>query len=156
MLGKTTSWRGEWTYGPRYMMFGLPVLGLPFIVFLDGLRDWPQQLAKWSVGTVAIVTLLYSGYLQERTNRLEFFTYYRVSSLVEGSWNRQMARYMLDWHLGAFCAELLKNKDNLDALPWVKELKELKIPAEKVELVKAYVREFIAHENYYWKMNTPT
>jgi hypothetical protein len=152
VLGKTSSWRGEWTYGPRYLLFALPVVGLPFLTFVDCIRRWPQRWLRWSMAAATAGTLVYSAYLQERTNRLDFFAYYQVSVITEGAWNREMARDMLDRHVGAFCAELLSHRDNLDALPWVQKLPALHYLPEQVEAIKDSVRTILSHDNYYWRM----
>jgi len=38
---------------------------------------------------------------------------------------------MLEYHLGVFCAELLKNRENPDALLWMMEAKKLNIPPQQ-------------------------
>jgi hypothetical protein len=63
----TGNWRGEWSAGPRYFLFALPVLSLPMLhvidALLDHLRSWSGRiqaaglvlLLGWSCATQALV-----------------------------------------------------------------------------------------------------
>ncbi|MCE9589281.1 MAG: hypothetical protein K8S99_02020 [Planctomycetes bacterium] len=150
VLAKIPIWRGEWTYGPRYMLFALPVLGLPFLTWVDGLLDEPRRWKTWAAVVVTAVTLLYSGYLTERQNRLDFYIYYQVSMPLEGLWDRDMARSFLDHHLGWFCTELLEHEQNLDDLPFIKQLIRQGLPPTAVREYEQRLARLIANRNYYW------
>jgi hypothetical protein len=55
----TLNWRGEWSAGPRYFLFALPVLALPMLHVIDGLID---HLRCWSVRIVAAGMVLLLGW----------------------------------------------------------------------------------------------
>lgn len=67
------SWAGEWGYGPRYLVFALPVLAMPAVVLLE--RTAERRGLRWYV-VLGVAGLLSVGgmYLNWQVNRLEFFT----------------------------------------------------------------------------------
>lgn len=67
------SWAGEWGYGPRYLVFALPVLAVPAVVWMDG---WAERggAGFWAVSVLAGVLAVGGVYLNWQVNRLEFFT----------------------------------------------------------------------------------
>ncbi|MBI2753714.1 MAG: hypothetical protein HYX46_09420 [Betaproteobacteria bacterium] len=148
VLAKLPSWAGEWTYGPRYLLFILPVLSLPFLVFAD---DVLERLGTWRArawALAAIASLGYSAYLQVQVNRLPFFTYYHAR-IVGGS--LESIAYFLDHHVGVICDDLIRHRANLDGLPFFAELKR-DAPPEFVRDYRAMLTEMIARGNLYWTM----
>jgi hypothetical protein len=144
------SWLGEWTYGPRYLLFGLPVLGLPFIATIDSLIEQPRRWLAWTAGGVMGAMLLYSAYLQERVNRLNFFTYYYIKGPVEKLSSTEIAHYLTQHYRGTICADLLSHRDNLDEFAVVKELKAENYPAESLANYKNRLAELARQSNYHW------
>jgi hypothetical protein len=64
------SWAGEWGYGPRYLVFALPLLALPAVCLLDRSTGRPR-IALLTLGAA----LAFAGtYLNFQVNRVEFFT----------------------------------------------------------------------------------
>lgn len=55
--GRFPSWPGDWAWGPRYLVFAVPVLLLPVIGFLPGLR-WPGRCFAASVLALGICVQL--------------------------------------------------------------------------------------------------
>jgi hypothetical protein len=150
-LTKMAGWRGEWAYGPRYMIFMLPLLALPFVVFLERLAESPCRPANVAMATVTLVALTYSTYLQYEANRLDFWALYHISYGVDDSWNREMARYFLDHQMGVFNADLIRHKDDLDDLPFVAELEKRGLAGPQLQAYKKRLREYAVDENFYWK-----
>jgi hypothetical protein len=64
VIGMIPTWAGEWTYGPRYVLFILPCCRCRSSRFVDELViDRVNNLARAAVGAVAVVcwrTPLYS------------------------------------------------------------------------------------------------
>lgn len=150
-LTKTPSWRGEWTYGPRYLIFTLPLLAMPFVVFLEWLARTPLRGIRAALAVATVLTLGYSTFLQYQVNRLGFWTMYQVSATVDDAWNQEMARYFLEHGMGTFNSDLIRHQDNLDDLPFVAELKKRGLTRQQLEDYKMLLRKFADEENFYWK-----
>jgi hypothetical protein len=151
VLTKTPVWRGEWTYGPRLLIFMLPILSLPFVSFLDWLADAPWTRGKFVVAVTTLVTLGYSTFLQYQVNRLDFWTLYRVGDAVNDAWGRDMARYFLEHQMGVFNDDLIRHKDDLDDLPFVAELEKRGLAGQQLQEYKTMLRKFATQENFYWE-----
>jgi hypothetical protein len=150
-LTKTPSWRGEWTYGPRYLIFTLPLLAMPFVVFLEWLVQTQLRGGKTALAVATVVTLGYSTFLQFQANRLGFWTLYQVSATVDDAWSQEMARYFLEHGMGTFNCDLIRHKDSLDDLPFVAELKKRGLTGQQLEDYKKLLHGFADEENFYWK-----
>jgi hypothetical protein len=72
------NWRGEWGYGPRYLLLLLPALSLPAAEFFAAFksREWITQNSLPILA--AIVLLGASAHLQFVVNRFPFFAYYHL------------------------------------------------------------------------------
>jgi len=155
-LTKTVGWRGEWAYGPRYMLFMLPVLALPFVTYLDYLAQASNRLVNFAWAGVTVIALTYSTYLQFQANRLNFWAMYYITYGVDDMWNREMARYFLDHQMGVFNANLIRHKDDLDNLPFVAELEKRGLSGQQLQEYKDRLRKFATEENFYWKREPAT
>ena len=152
VLGKTPTWLGECTHGPRYLIFGLPAFGLPFITFIDSLLNRPRRWTAYVAGAVTAAVLVYSGYLEERVNRLSFFAYYRVTDPLGSTFSLETANYCLGHHRGVFCANLIRYRDKPWELPFVKALEDTPISKSDFDNYKQYLLQVVAKDNYYWKV----
>ncbi len=139
---------GEWTYGPRYLIFILPVLSFPFLGFLEGLFDRPGRRRIFMAAGAAAV-LLYSAYLQIQVNRLDFFAYYRAREPVRLLMNEPMRAYFYGRPLGLICADLIANRERIDALPFFQEMKRL-APPYILEDYAAKLTGLVDRGNSYW------
>jgi hypothetical protein len=144
-------WHGEATYGPRYLLFVLPVLSLPALVWADSVIErigtWPGR--AWAAAAVAC--LAYSAYLQVQVNRLGFLTYYAARNALEAAYSEAAADYFRDRHVGVISADLLRHRDNLEALPFFPEFKR-RVPPEIAELYRTELRRWIERGNWYWRV----
>ena len=149
VLSKLPLWAGEYGYGPRYLLFLVPVLSLTALPFLDSLIDkrarvWPAVIA---------LCLAYSAYLQIQVNRLGFWTYYEARSALDVAYTDAAADWFRDRHVGVVSADLLRHRQDLTALPWFAEWRR-RVPPE---VAQQYVRELgriIERGNWYWKRPT--
>jgi hypothetical protein len=74
-------WRGDWSYGPRYLLFALPVASLPVLLCFEA----PAGM-KWlrPVFVVAMIPVMaWSAKCQFVVNSLEWFTPFRVESTLD-------------------------------------------------------------------------
>jgi len=82
--GRFPSWPGDWAWGPRYLVFAVPVLLLPVIGFLPGLR-WPGR-------SFAAGVLMLGMCVQILGNAFYWDHYLRVALDVRGKWLGQPDR----------------------------------------------------------------
>lgn len=154
------NWKGEWSYGPRYLLFILPIMALPFIEVLENLSKKNKLLI------FLIVTILgYSAILQINNNSLGFFTYYQLErnfsseEFIFGERNnatepvfRRINNYFKTRHLGKM------NQDFYNYLKYGKKF----YPLEQVRLIiteeSFIIFEYnfqkrvraLGQSNYYW------
>lgn len=147
-LSSLPSWAGERTYGPRYLLFILPVLSLPAMVFADDLiARWKTWRARWWA-LAAAVCLAYSGFLQMQVNRLPFSAYYYVRTIGNSP---ELVAYFYDHHVGVIAADLLRHRTNVDALPYFEHLRRV-APPDYTEEYRLRVVGVLARANLYWSL----
>ncbi len=150
-LGSLPSWRGEWSYGPRYLCFLLPLLSLPAATWFDDLfAAGPQWIRRTTVAVVAPL-FLWSCALQWGVNMLEFFAYYRLSGWVSMPRYVESHRYFEHRTFGRTNWDLILAAPEYDRLPYVREFVANVAHSEKDDL--AYldlIRGVREHVNLYW------
>lgn len=142
LIGCMPSRRGEWGYGPRYLLFILPLLALPLLEVLEQLKS-RKSLALLSVLVVGL-----SGFMQLQVNRLDFFFAYRIGrgrfSISETFPGRPYA--LVNW-------EFVRARENLDRLEYIIGLKN---SSEKEWLEQKHlVAGLLEKQNYYWFEDWP-
>jgi hypothetical protein len=153
LISKLPLWAGEFSYGPRYLLFLVPILSLPAVPFIDSLID---RIGTWRArawAAVVVACLAYSSYLQVQVNRLGFWTYYEARAALEVAYSDAAAEWFRDRHVGVISADLLRHRGDLTALPWFPEFRRKVGP----EIAQQYVRELgrlIDRGNWYWKRPT--
>ncbi len=148
-LAKTPSWAGEWTYGPRYVLFALPILCLPFVLLVDWLIDHARSFIARGLIVIIGISLLYSAYLQFRVNQLNFFAYYQLRQGLEPDWPAPVADYFENHHVGTITDDLLRHKHDPDSLWWFSELKRA-WPSQRVEQQRKRILRIASDTNHYW------
>ena len=147
LLAKLPSWAGEWAYGPRYLLFLLPVLSLPFLSFadevLERIHTWPAR--AWAV--TALACLGYSAYLQVQVNRLPFFIYY----YARASQSPELVAYFFERHVGSICDDLARSGADLRQAPYFTDLKR-EASADFLRDYVAVIAGMIARGNLYWTL----
>jgi len=158
VLAKTPAWRGEWSYGPRLVIFMLPLLALPLLLYVEWLAAAPRHPGKWALVAVTVGGLGYSTYLQYQVNRLEFFTMYRAAEPISGALSLEEGRYFLEHQMGVFNRDLIRHRDDLESLPFVADLKKRKVSDQRLQQYKNALRALADENNFYWKRppSTPT
>jgi len=147
-LAKVPMWAGEWTYGPRYLLFILPVVSLPFLTLADRLIDRLHTWRARAVGLAVLLSLAYSAHLQVQVNRLPFFMYYNA---LGGVSSPESIEYFYEHHVGVIADDLIRHRDNLDGLPFFPDLKRHR-PPEYVTYYSAVMAALIARGNLYWAL----
>ncbi len=150
VISKLPVWSGEYGYGPRYLLFLVPVLSLPAILALDSFIATRARL----LAAVTAIGLAYSTYLQVQVNRLGFWTYYEARSALYVAYTDAAGDWFRDRHVGAISADLLRHQADLTQLPWFREWRS-RVPPE---VAQGYVRELrliIERGNWYWNPPRP-
>jgi hypothetical protein len=142
-------WAGEASYGPRYLLFAVPVLSLPAIAFAEHLVERWRRRAARAAAVAALACLAYSAYLQVQVNRLGFLTYYAARTALEAAYSDAAADYFRDRNVGVISADLLRHRDNLEALSFFPEFKR-RVRPEIVQLYLSGLRSAIDRGNWYW------
>ena len=78
VYSKFHNWRGAWGYGPRYLLFILPVISLPFIETLKIVNENIRRFWARACLLIIMFMLLFSARQQIYVNSLDFFAYYRM------------------------------------------------------------------------------
>jgi hypothetical protein len=143
------TWSGEWTYGPRYILFVLPTLSLPFILLIDRIFAQPRKLLNAGLGLVISITLIYSGYLQFRVNSIRFFAFQQIRRNLESGWPEPVRAFFQDHHVGRTMDQLIRHRNNLDALPVFDPIKQF-APPEMVDAIRSLIQDQCLPRNRYW------
>lgn len=151
LVGSLPIWKGEWGYGPRYLLFLLPALGLPALPLLERLLAWrPGQ--GWKVpaaGALAGVVLAASGLLNMNVIRLDPFFVYWVGLPAKCKVPPETQRYFDTTHFGLITGEAWRKRQDLGTVSWVPPLASA--CSEKV--LVDYVRRldlWLGRTNSYW------
>ena len=147
LLSALPSWAGEWAYGPRYLLFILPVLSLPFLAFADHVLDRPGTWRARAWALVALASLGYSAYLQVQVNRLPFFMYYYARA---GN-SPELISYFFEHHVGVICDDLNRHRANLEDLPFFADLRR-EISPESLRDYRAVIGSMLGRGNLYWTL----
>lgn len=149
LIAKIPTWSGEWTYGPRYILFALPVLSLPFLLLLD------RWMVSWrSAGSIllsiaAVSVLIYSSYIQIRVNQLDFHAYYQFRLPLQNNWSPAIEDRFMNHHVGLVLDDIVRHCDDPMAMPWFVEFTRLYSP-ESVDKYYGHLRSYIRRGNHYW------
>jgi hypothetical protein len=94
--GRFPSWPGDWAWGPRYLVFAVPVLLLPVIAFLPNVR-WPGR-------SLAVAVLALGIFVQTLGNAFYWDHYLRIALDVRTKWLGQPNRSAaLTTDKGGYC-----------------------------------------------------
>jgi hypothetical protein len=73
-------WRGDWSYGPRYLLFALPVASLPLLLWLA--TPSPRKSLRYPYLLAAGLVLAWSVRCQVMVNTLEWFVPFRAELVL--------------------------------------------------------------------------
>jgi hypothetical protein len=148
-VGSIPSWRGEWTYGPRYLIAVLPILSLPAICFAEKMLSWRLPLTAMAMTATAAV-LLFSTWLQYQVNRLDFWAVHHMAGPFEKSgMDMYLFRYLNDHVEGVILHDLVQHQGHLQGSELIKRVAETLAPSA-VQQYQAYVTHILEETNWYW------
>jgi hypothetical protein len=104
-FASSSIWTGEWTYGPRYLVFILPVISLPFIDTLEILLV--NRKKTWGcMGLGGILILLaWSAKLQMNVNSFPFLSHSSLQIEFNEFKNKEIESYFVNNHVGIFLGD---------------------------------------------------
>lgn len=142
------NWDAQWCYGPRYMVFVLPVVGLPFVSLLEDVAQAGRW--RWPASAAIALVLLYSTFWQVQVNRMHFFTYFLMREPFDTFSSTKTSAYFLEHHFGRINLDLARARGNFDELPYFRELKR-RVRPDLVERYRKQVLEQYGNNlNYFW------
>ncbi|MEO6095650.1 MAG: hypothetical protein ABIW76_08210 [Fibrobacteria bacterium] len=144
---KFANWRGEWCYGPRYMLVFLPLLSLPFLLVWENLLGRLRRVERAMLKGFLLATLLASAALQVSVNSLPFMAYYQISYLAH-QWppTKQIDEYLRETHFGIINAQLLYSRMR-HTTPEMSG--KLSLSGSDAELFSGLLEQGTAY-NYFW------
>jgi hypothetical protein len=152
-LSKIPTWAGEWTYGPRYILFSLPIAAIPFIAVLEWftkrLKTAPLRCIILLIPAAGV--LLYSAYLQFRVHELDFVAFYYM---LPPQLSPKAREYFNQRPVGILIDTLRRHHDDLDSMAWFSDVKE-HYPPQAAELYRRRVQIELEYRNYYWWNHNP-
>jgi len=140
------NWKGSACYGPRYLLPVLPLVGVPFVYFVDWIRDLASKRLRWFWRGVVCASLGYSFVLQVAVNSLPFFFWYDLLKVAEK--NAAASNY-LDAHFGTVDLEFMGRE-----LGWSSRFQdEFVSKLDSEQFVRFEGLRMETKWNYYWLAN---
>ena len=143
VVGSFNNWRGEWCYGPRYLVFALPVLCLPMAAFYERLRQHGLGTARLA-RLLAIVTCVVMVRYQWTVNRLPYFAAHHAEGVL-ADYDPATKRWFAQRPVWSVDVALLNATRNQGAFP---PLADLSSEAER-EAARQELKRYTV-PNLYW------
>lgn len=154
VYSKFFDWKGSWGYGPRYLLFILPVASLPFVEVLNKLQTNLSRIMFRLWAGMLTLLLAVSAYVQFQVVRCEFFACEEALGIfnkVQCDKSGQINEYFRGHHYGRICADLVNYQEKKK--PWfpLEQLRQSDRPGEVAE-IERILRIGAAFEssNFYW------
>jgi len=103
-------WTSDWTYGPRYLLFALPALSLPFLETLNFLIQRFKSAVGLTCSAIIAVMLLYSVRLQVNVNSIPFLSSYELAGVFAPIHLQYIDDYFLNTNVGVVAGDFLAFK----------------------------------------------
>src|SRR5579864_2372548 len=137
------NWKGSACYGPRYLLPVLSLVSLPFVDFLDWIRQLTSKAFKWVLRGALFTSLAYSFLLQIGVNSLPFFFWYDLLKITQ---QNDAASSYLDAHFGTVDLGFI-----LDEAGWSSGFHDKFVSKmDSQEFVKFEGLRIETKWNYYW------
>ncbi len=144
----TPNWRGEWSEGPRYLLFALPVLSLPVVLLLDELRDGRERLRRAAL--VSAMVIIFGGMAANQYAILTrpFLAWYRILTPL-GVVDRRIGGLTPVLPRGVLLVQLHRAIEAPRAHPILESARD-RLPPEKVPAYVRIVALESAPSNLFW------
>ena len=143
-------WSGEWSEGPRYLLFALPVLSLPFVIFLDRLRFHLKEAKGTAIATAVAITLSCSGFCWYQVIARPMFAWYRIVFVAGPHLDVHAARFASLQPRGLSLLSLYRRRDRLDEHPYMRVI-AMTVDGESYAEYRRRVAALVQPSNFFWK-----
>jgi hypothetical protein len=147
-----TFWKGEASYGPRYLLFGLPALALPAVLALDALRAMSQR--GWRTGCVALlaVGVALAVFAQVQANRLEFHAFFRLRHQFQSIEARdpELNRYLRQTNTALFNRDFIRFRE-AGAAPLPLARLADRLPDASYQRLETAVRSYLSSNHLFFE-----
>ena len=152
IYGSYTYWAAEASYGPRYLLFALPVLSLPAVTVFDRLRHANSGAPRVIASLALAALILGSSYAQTFVNRLEFHTFFRLRQQFQRMDRRDpiLGNYLRSANTAAFNRDFIRYRE-LGIVPIPLLRLKSKLSPERYQNLEASVRAHLASNHYFWE-----
>jgi len=156
VLAMIPTWRGERTYGPRYMLFILPIAALPALEWMRMLFDRRRSTWGWLTPALIAGLLGFSVWIQFETSEAPFFFFYEIESPLQGHMDMDLAEYFYDRPEALLWHDLQEHRDDLDQTMLFQRLstQHLMTDAELSEYRRRLIAE-LERRNFRWWPQPP-
>jgi len=116
------NWRGNWCYGPRYLLFILPLLSLPVLNLFESEKNIKSRPVSRILRGTLILTLLMSAFCQTCVNMMAFEATFSTIDYYAKAKNEQINSYLKSpfWIINL---DLLRHKMGQKVFPPLRILK---------------------------------
>lgn len=146
----TPNWRGEWSEGPRYLLFALPVLSLPIVILLDELHSARARARLERSALVGAMVLIFGGMAANQYAILTrpFLAWYRILTPL-GVVDRRLGGITPVLPRGVVLVQLHRAIETSSPHPIFESAHDHLRPAKFPDFVEM-VREQTAPSNLFW------
>lgn len=146
------NWSGEFSYGPRYFLFALPVLALPAITYIEKFYQLRHLIIKYLLSTVLSLILIFSAFLNYNANALNFFISYDIRySILDDIEDTFIKKYFENVHFGLIAYDLIKFRNDGKKLAFLKGINE-NLDSSEINVIETEILKKL-DLNYYWLTN---
>jgi hypothetical protein len=144
-------WKGEAAFGPRYLLFALPVLALPSIAAFEWILEQRGALRRGLPSAAVVLVLALSTVAQLKVNALEFHVFFRMRALFLPSApnDRVIRAYFRDTNTAVANAHFLAYRAGGARPPPLARLAGT-MPREDFERFEGSVRAHLGSNCYFW------
>jgi hypothetical protein len=150
-----TYWMGEASYGPRYLLFGLPALSLPIVTLFERSGSSPPSWQRIVPIAALSFVLLGSSLAQIAVNRLEFHVFFRLRSFFQrmDSNDRGVWDYFRYTNSAQFNRDFLRYR-NTRELPEPLRDFESRLAPDEAKNLEATILPQLGSNHFFWERET--
>jgi hypothetical protein len=148
-IGSMPVWKGEWSYGPRYFLFLLPILSMPLVLILARFLHGRKAPGVYLLVSLLLIVCAYSEMLQFQIERLDPFFYYWTKPPLECVKDPEVAKYFSRTHYGRILHALRRHEADLENIWYVSEVRR-DCSAKKYTAYVNNLKLWLSRKNFYW------
>jgi hypothetical protein len=151
ITAKMPTWRGDSCYGPRYLLYYLPIASLPMVSVLNWIQqEWKRMRPQAGSAAVVLALLLFaSASAQLEVNRQPFFQYWTLWNKVGFIRDPELDSYIRHRMFPLFYREARRGL--LHGQEWIvlEKIRDL-LPPDQAAQVRTELVNQVSRRNYYW------